>query len=268
MRWRTGGWRGENPRQPRHPGCWLLPTRRQCRRKNGAACWRRRASIRRAGFRVVQTLHEPLTQPRNTGQAFRIGRRKVPKGTRQPSAREEEATHGLAQGSVVARTFRCFSIHTRPVSWLGPASSGAHPRTKGTRCFTGGLRHRIPSTLKGLLLARVSVRASHQETLQRERKQHRSGECADRDSRTSYLQASRAEPTRRGTHTVSEGLVRWMSRMAAGRAVTSLSSGRRGDRMHGASGRLALAAALAGTSTFALGGLDWKRAFTVGITAA
>jgi hypothetical protein len=42
---------------------------------------------------------------------------------------------------------------TRPVSWLGPASLGAHPRTKGARCFTGGHRHRVPSTPKGLLAA-------------------------------------------------------------------------------------------------------------------
>lgn len=42
---------------------------------------------------------------------------------------------------------------TRPVSWLEPASLGAHPRTKGARCFTGGHRHRVPSTPKGLLAA-------------------------------------------------------------------------------------------------------------------
>ena len=27
------------------------------------------------------------------------------------------------------------SAFTRPLSWLGPASSGAHPRTKGARSF-------------------------------------------------------------------------------------------------------------------------------------
>lgn len=34
------------------------------------------------------------------------------------------------------------SLHTntRSVSWLGSVSTGTHPRTKGTRCFTGGYR--------------------------------------------------------------------------------------------------------------------------------
>ena len=48
------------------------------------------------------------------------------------------------------------SNHTRPMSWLRPASSGAHPRTKGARCFTGGHRHRIPLTTKGLRVARAA----------------------------------------------------------------------------------------------------------------
>lgn len=29
---------------------------------------------------------------------------------------------------------------TRPVSWLEPERAGAHPRTKGARCFAGGHR--------------------------------------------------------------------------------------------------------------------------------
>src|SRR3546814_6370206 len=40
------------------------------------------------------------------------------------------------------------------MSWLGPASSGAHPRTKGARFCAGGHRHRIPLTTKGLRVAR------------------------------------------------------------------------------------------------------------------
>lgn len=47
----------------------------------------------------------------------------------------------------------CISAFTRPVSWLGPAVLGAHPRTKGARWFTGGHRCRIPSIPKGLLAA-------------------------------------------------------------------------------------------------------------------
>src|SRR3546814_18825888 len=60
--------------------------------------------------------------------------------------------------TVVARTVRCHSNHTRPMSWLGPALSGAHPRTKGARCFTGGHRHRLPLTPKGLLVPRRVTR--------------------------------------------------------------------------------------------------------------
>ena len=44
---------------------------------------------------------------------------------------------------------------TRPVSWLGSISFGAHPRTKGARCFTGGHRRRTPSSPKGLLTSRM-----------------------------------------------------------------------------------------------------------------
>ena len=41
-------------------------------------------------------------------------------------------------GPVVARTVCSSSNHTRPMSWLGPASSGAHPRTKGAQFFAVG----------------------------------------------------------------------------------------------------------------------------------
>ena len=44
---------------------------------------------------------------------------------------------------------------TRPVSWLRSISFGAHPRTKGARCFTGGHRRRAPSSPKGLLASRT-----------------------------------------------------------------------------------------------------------------
>ena len=52
------------------------------------------------------------------------------------------------------------SNHTRPMSWLGPASSGAHPRTKGARFCTGGHRHRLPLTTKGLPVARAAWQAT------------------------------------------------------------------------------------------------------------
>ena len=49
----------------------------------------------------------------------------------------------------VIKAVRCVSNRTRPVSWLGPKSFGTHLRTKGTRCFAGGHRHRAPPTPKG-----------------------------------------------------------------------------------------------------------------------
>ena len=50
-----------------------------------------------------------------------------------------------ASALAVVKAVRCVSNRTRPVSWLGPATSGVHPHTKGARCFAGGHRHGIPS---------------------------------------------------------------------------------------------------------------------------
>ena len=55
-------------------------------------------------------------------------------------------TRGLLQGVAVVKACRWSSNLTRPVSWLGPETSGTHPRTKGTRCFAGGYRRRVPWT--------------------------------------------------------------------------------------------------------------------------
>lgn len=64
-------------------------------------------------------------------------------------------TRGLLQRMAVVEACRWSSNHTRPVSWLGPETSGTHPRTKGTRCFAGGRRRRVPFTPKGLLAPRA-----------------------------------------------------------------------------------------------------------------
>ena len=50
-----------------------------------------------------------------------------------------------ASALAVVKAVRCVSNRTRPVSWLGPATSGVHPHTKGARCFAGGQRHGLPS---------------------------------------------------------------------------------------------------------------------------
>ena len=83
-----------------------------------------------------------------------MGRRKAPKAHR-PSAREDRTTRGLLQARSSLEP-SAVSNHTRPMSWLGPASSGAHPRTKGARFCAGGHRHRIPLTTKGLRVARAT----------------------------------------------------------------------------------------------------------------
>ena len=45
---------------------------------------------------------------------------------------------------------------TRLVSWREPEPSGAHPRTKGARCFAGGRRRRSDATATGRLTARAA----------------------------------------------------------------------------------------------------------------
>lgn len=84
-----------------------------------------------------------------------MGRRKAPKAAGR-SAREERRSHPWADWQArLPQVPSAVSNRTRPMSWLGPALSGAHPRTKGTRCFTGGLRDRTPSSPKSLLASRA-----------------------------------------------------------------------------------------------------------------
>ena len=61
----------------------------------------------------------------------------------------------LSQGLWPSSTPVAGADRTRPVSWLGSISFGAHPRTKGARCFTGGHRGRTPSSPKCLLASRA-----------------------------------------------------------------------------------------------------------------
>src|SRR3546814_16300102 len=49
-----------------------------------------------------------------------------------------------ASAQAVVKAVRCVSNRTRPVSWLGPETSGVHPHTKGARCFAGGQRQGTP----------------------------------------------------------------------------------------------------------------------------
>lgn len=103
------------------------------------------------------------------------------------------------------------------MSWLGPALSGAHPRTKGARCFTGGHRHRLPLTPKGLLVPRrVTRRQSTRGPIGADGTINDQGKAHGSVSSTSILLASEPSSAWRGTHTVIEGVARWESRKAAG----------------------------------------------------
>ena len=113
-----------------------------------------------------------------------MGRRKAPKaagtfgsGGRNHPWADEQARSSLEPSAV--------SNHTRPMSWLGPASSGVYPHTNGAQCFAGGHRHRIPLTTKGLRVARAGKPSG--DPSQRAEK-CRSAERAGNGSRRSYLQ--------------------------------------------------------------------------------
>ncbi|SSW73788.1 hypothetical protein AVE30378_06135 [Achromobacter veterisilvae] len=147
-----------------------------------------------------------------------MGRRKAPKvagtsgsGGRNHPWADEQARSSLEPSAV--------SNHTRPMSWLGPASSGAHPRTKGARFCAGGHRHRIPLTTKGLRVARAAWQATGRP-LRSGRKKHRSAERAWRGSQRSYLQFPWPGTAGRDAHMDQEGIARWASRRACGTRAT------------------------------------------------
>lgn len=60
---------------------------------------------------------------------------------------------------------------TRPVLWRGPEPSGAHPRTKGARCFAGGRRRRSDATATGRLTARAACRQATRRQASRKQDQ-------------------------------------------------------------------------------------------------
>lgn len=133
-------------------------------------------------------------------------RRKAPKA-RRPSAREEEATRGLKQLSVVGRTVRCRSNHTRPVSWLRSALSGAHPRTKGACFCTGRRRHRVPLT-RGVSWCLESTPGTRRPLQRTEGTMSKEKREAPIGTTTS----SSGSRCCRDAHYVVEGFACWMSR--------------------------------------------------------
>ena len=88
------------------------------------------------------------------GQVSRVSRNKVDGGVsgfvfRSRQSKKNPAAQGCEDGlpPVVCGLPGlsvgplAVNIRTRFVSWLESAFSGTHPRTKGTRWFTGGYRH-------------------------------------------------------------------------------------------------------------------------------
>lgn len=127
---------------------------------------------------------------------------------------------------------------TRLVSWREPVLAGAHPRTKGTRCFAGGRRRRSDATATGRLTARV---ACGQATRQQ----------ASRKQDQGHPEDVRREPlrTRGACAHLAEG--RWLGQCVSvvetgGPAATGWSCG----------------------TTFRLGLFDGERARAVGVTCA
>ena len=104
---------------------------------------------------------------------------------------------GIANGSTAAgraasalavvKAARCVSNRTRPVSWLGPATSGVHPHTKGARCFAGGHRHGLPSAQGAS--SRLAWRQAVGKPLMAEARHTDQGNGGGRDSGSSGLLA-------------------------------------------------------------------------------
>lgn len=105
---------------------------------------------------VVDAAHAAaVTRVRARRQRRRAAKGVRRKGAEGVSLRQRLRHHPrCAAQALPSSRPRHISVLTRLVSWLEPESSGAHPRTKGTQCFTGGCRHRLPSTPKGLRATR------------------------------------------------------------------------------------------------------------------
>ena len=155
------------------------------------------------------------------------------------------------------------------MSWLGPASSGAHPRTKGARFCTGGHRHRLPLTTKGLPVARAAWQATGRPFAE-------GGRNADQQNARG---AARREATfrSRGRGRLGGTRTRIKKALRAGRpaghaaecgtgATPPKAGTAHGER--GRSGAFAAATARARGAALGAAGFDWQRAFAVRVAAA
>ena len=92
-----------------------------------------------------------------------------------------------ASALAVVKAVRCVSNRTRPVSWLGPETSGVHPHTKGARCSAGGHRHGIPSAQ--VASSRLARRQGVRKPLVAEARHTDQGNGGGRDSWSNDLLA-------------------------------------------------------------------------------
>lgn len=134
-----------------------------------------------------------------------------------------------ASAQAVVKAVRCISNCTRPVSWLGPETSGVHPHTKGARCFAGGHRHGIPSAQGAS--SRLARRQGVRKPLMTEARQPIKGMAAGAIRGAMTFSPRRPMAGRRGAHTVAEGDARWGVPPHAGRLPRRQESGRRGRGM-------------------------------------
>ena len=197
---------------------------------------------------------------------FRSPTTKAPK-PRKASAGEKSIHLWAVASQAVVKAIRCVSNRTRPVSWLGPESSGVHPHTKGARCSAGGHRHRIPSTASGLLPPRIFARQGVMRPLAYRRKHLDQGNRGERDPGRNDLLALQAVMGLQGAHTVAEGNARWGVPRGAG-GVPRRRQQPAWQRETWASARLRRPTPLAWRCGLACRGFDRLRALAVRVAAA
>lgn len=134
-----------------------------------------------------------------------------------------------ASAQAVVKAVRCISNRTRPVSWLGPETSGVHPHTKGARCFAGGHRHGIPSAQGAS--SRLARRQGVRKPLMTEARHTDQGNGGGRDSWSNDLLAPSPDGGQTGRAHRCRRRRALGSPPHAGRLPRRQESGRRGRGM-------------------------------------
>ena len=130
-----------------------------------------------------------------------------------------------ASAQAVVKAVRCVSNRTRPVSWLGPETSGVHPHTKGARCSAGGHRHGIPSAQ--VASSRLARRQGVRKPLVAEARHTDQGNGGGQTGRAHRCRRRRAlwSPARCGTF--ASPPVKWPARQGKSEDQDALEAARR-----------------------------------------